>query len=78
MPFSSPGDFPNPGIKPGSPALKADSLPTELRGKPSIWVYLFFSLQFSQFLPQVLDALLLGAYTSIVMSSWRIDPFSIM
>ena len=30
----SPGDLPNPGIKPGSPALQADSLPTELSGKP--------------------------------------------
>ena len=27
---SSPGDLPNPGIKLGSPALPADSLPTEL------------------------------------------------
>ena len=29
----SPGDLPNPGIKPGSPALQADSLLTELQGK---------------------------------------------
>ena len=29
-----PGDFPDPGIKPGSPALQADSLPTEPPGKP--------------------------------------------
>ena len=28
--FPSPGDLPNPGIEPGSPALQADSLPTEL------------------------------------------------
>jgi len=28
--FPSPGDLPDPGIKPGSPALQADSLPTEL------------------------------------------------
>ena len=33
LPFPSPGDLPNPGIKPGSPALQADSLLTELRGK---------------------------------------------
>ena len=25
LPFPSPGDLPNPGIKPGSPALQADS-----------------------------------------------------
>ena len=27
-------DLPKPGIEPGSPALQADSLPTELSGKP--------------------------------------------
>ena len=30
--FPYPGDLPNPGIKPGSPALQADSLLTELPG----------------------------------------------
>ena len=30
MPFPSPGDLPNPGIEPRSPALQADSLPNEL------------------------------------------------
>ena len=30
LPFASPGDLPDPGIEPGSPALQADSLPTEL------------------------------------------------
>ena len=34
LPFPSPEDLPDPGIKPGSPELKADSLPTELLGKP--------------------------------------------
>ena len=29
----SPGDLPNPGIKPRSPALQADSLPSEPPGK---------------------------------------------
>ena len=28
-PFLSPGDLPDPGIKPGSPALQADSLPSK-------------------------------------------------
>ena len=27
LPFPSPGDLPNPGIQPGSPALQADALP---------------------------------------------------
>ena len=30
LPYPSPGDLPNPGIEPGSPALQADSLPSEL------------------------------------------------
>ena len=34
LPFSSPGDIPEPGIEPGSPALWEDSLLTELPGKP--------------------------------------------
>ena len=33
LPFSFPGDLPDPGIKPGSPAFQADSLPSELWGK---------------------------------------------
>ena len=32
--FPSPGDLPNLGIKPTSPALHADSLPSEPPGKP--------------------------------------------
>ena len=34
MPFLSPGDLPNPGIAPSSPALEADSLLTGLQGNP--------------------------------------------
>ena len=33
LPFSSPGDLPDPGIEPKSPALQADSLPSEPAGK---------------------------------------------
>ena len=29
LPFPSPGDLPNPGIKTGSPALLTDALPSE-------------------------------------------------
>ena len=34
--YPSPADLPDPGTKLGSPATQADSLPTELSGKPSI------------------------------------------
>ena len=33
-PFPSPGNLPNPGIEPRSPALQADSLTAEPPGKP--------------------------------------------
>ena len=33
LPFPSPGDLPDTGIEPVSPALQADSLPTEPPGK---------------------------------------------
>ena len=32
--ISSPGDLPDPGIEPRSPALQADALPSEPPGKP--------------------------------------------
>ena len=35
LPFPSPGDLPNPGIEPGSPALKVDALTSEPPGKPN-------------------------------------------
>ena len=34
VPFPSPGDLPNPGIEPGSPAFQADALTSEPPGKP--------------------------------------------
>ena len=43
-PFPAPGDRPDPGKEPGSPALQVDSLPTELLGKPipHTWALLYF------------------------------------
>ena len=34
LPFPPPGDRPSPGIKPSSPVLQVDFLPTEPLGKP--------------------------------------------
>ena len=42
LPFPSPGDLPNPGIKPGSPSLQADSLSSEPPGKP---IYILIPLK---------------------------------
>ena len=40
LPFLSPGDLPNLGNKPGSPALQADSLPSESLGNPFMYTYM--------------------------------------
>ena len=48
--FCSPEGLPNPGIKPRSPALQADSFPTELQGKLSLHLlFLFFFCLFLRF-----------------------------
>ena len=40
LPFPSPGDLPDPGIGPGSPALEAGALTSEPPGKPHIHIYM--------------------------------------
>ena len=42
LPCPPPGDLPDPGIEPESPALQVDSLPTELPGKSSDTVIYFY------------------------------------
>ena len=37
LPFPSPVDLPDPGIKLGSSALQVDSLPSELSGEPPVY-----------------------------------------
>ena len=44
LPFPSPGDLPDPGIEPGSPALEADTLTSEPPGKSNF-------IKHSQILP---------------------------
>ena len=41
LPFPSPGDLPDPGIEPRSPALQANALTSEPPGKPYMWVVHF-------------------------------------
>ena len=45
LPFPTPGDLPNPGIKPWSPALQADSLPCKPPGKPNSYSSPSFNTQ---------------------------------
>ena len=44
LPFPSPGDLPNPGIEPWSPALEADALTSEPPGRSGL-VNSFLNLQ---------------------------------
>ena len=39
LPFSSPGDLPDLGIEPRSPAMEADSLPTELKSLSCVQLF---------------------------------------
>ena len=41
LPFPSPGDLSDPGIKPGSPTLQADALPSEPTEKPCVYTYMY-------------------------------------
>ena len=41
LPFPSPGDLPDLGIEPGSPALRADALPSEPPGTPEESIKLY-------------------------------------
>ena len=41
---SSPGDLPNPGIEPRSPAFQADALPSEPPGKPCFLCLLYWQV----------------------------------
>ena len=43
FPFPSPGDLPNPGIKPESPALAGGFLTTEPPGKPKVAISILTS-----------------------------------
>ena len=46
LPFPSPGNFPDPGIKPRSPVLQADSLLSELQVSPTNVVYICYLFYF--------------------------------
>ena len=46
LPFPSPGDLPDPGIEPRSPALQVDALTSEPPGKPkTLYSYCLIKLR---------------------------------
>ena len=63
QPIPSPLDLPDPGIEPGSPALQADSLPTELSGKPQFKKIQFILLKKLSFFLFFIYWLIIFGYT---------------
>ena len=47
LPYQDPGDFPDPGIEPRSPALWTDALPSELLGEPVVLIVMKLDLSAS-------------------------------
>ena len=55
LPCPSPGDLPNPGIKPWSPTLQADSLPSEPPQKPIYAMCVYAAAKSLQSCPTLCD-----------------------
>ena len=68
LPFPSPGDLPNPGIKPGSSSLEADALTSEPPRKPQKLSGLMSKWPHSQ--------LLLSPHLDVISSFWNLVSLS--
>ena len=66
LPCPTPGDRLNPGIGPRSPTLQADSLLSELPGKPMFLIYIFFIFSLILFLIWI--ALKIVSFCSLTFS----------
>ena len=74
LPCLPPGDFPNPGIEPRSPALQVDSLPSEPPGKPQNTGVGSLSLRQGNFLIQELNRVLLHCRWILYQLSYQGSP----
>ena len=54
LPFPSPGDFPDPGIEPGSPARQMDSLPPEPPESSRMEVTFFLIIMMGAFIINIM------------------------
>ena len=71
LPFTSPGDLPDPWIEPGSPALQADSLPSEPPGKdPRSCIYMPTNIYTCVILKRCTD-ILCTSFFSLKALCWR-------
>ena len=78
QPFPSPGDLPNPGIKPRSPALQADSLPAEPPGKPKKTGVGSLPLLQGTFLTQELNQGFLRYKQILYQLSYQGSPYNLL
>ena len=70
LPFPSPGDLPDPGIEPRSPALEADALTSEPPGKHLVGAQNYIEMSVR------LKSILVSKYTDVhalaVKHEWRL------
>ena len=70
--FPPPGDLPDPGIKPRSPALQADSLPSELPGKTlKCYTQIYFPLC------PLLFSHLIHRFIQLIHGKQRLPPWNL-
>ena len=78
-PFSSPGDLPNPGVEPRSPALQVDSLPAEPQGTSIFLKVPFLTFYFpAQVLPLFFHVLANQGWMSLVYFRTLHSNFSLV
>ena len=72
LPFPFPGDLPNPGIKPRSPALQADALTSEPPGKQTVLQMESFR-DYTPFLTFSVPTHIMLVVPHIIMAAWPLD-----
>ena len=80
LPFPSPGDLSDPGVEPGSPALQADSLPSET---PALAILIPFPVQtnfrvISPKFPESLPEILIGTVLNLYINLRIIEVFTVL
>ena len=72
LPFPSPADLCDPGIKPGSPALQADSLPSELHILYIVVIYVNSGLPIYPFPPDPLSEVKSLSCIRLFVTPWTV------
>ena len=80
VPLPSPGDLPDAGIEPGSPALQADSLPSEPPGSPMfVWTKINWgSVQFHEKLRSYVLFIKSSVQSQGNRNVWRYDFYFVL